>query len=269
MRAPHAATLSMSLLLGSAQAYAACTPPNGEPTMSCISCGNLEQNVERGHDLAWHEYLRNPTMQFELRIHGATRVHLVDPPHASPGVLFYTVIIEDPQFQIVDTQSHATAAELLQQWQIGFSYDGASVQAEWYWRRHQSSRIQDAISTAVSTGSAPYLMRMFDSRGNAIEGGTVEWPRLTPPQEWELAGPNDLSPDARYANDACVSQDPRTRGGSAGTSNPGDNDRSDEPDFDYWEHAWWDWEESYGLHTRYECVPDFTNPAGSGVICFG
>lgn len=269
MSAAHATAVSLSLLLGSAHAYAACTPPESDQTTDCISCGNLEQNVARGHDLAWNEYLRNTTMQFELRINGMTRVHLLDPPHASAGVLFYTVVIEDPQFQVTDTASHATASELLQQWQVAFSWEGSNVQAEWYWRQHQGSRIEDAASTAVSTGSAPLLMRLFDSRGNAVTGGTVEWPRLTPQQQLALVGPRDLDPDPRYANDACASQDPRSQSNGTSADDYGDDDRGDEPDAAPWEDPWWDWEESYGLHTRYECVPDFSDPAGSGVICFG
>lgn len=265
MKASLVTAVSIPVLLISHAGYAACSPPDGEPTADCISCGNLEQNVARAHDLAWNEFLDNTAMQLQLRSIGATRVHLVNPPHASPGVLFYTVVIEDPQFRITDSASQAVADEIRRQWEIAFRYDGATVQAEWAWREQQLARLEEALSTAVATGSGPYLMRLFDSRGNAVSEGTVEWPRHTPPQQRADVGPSDLFPDARHANEACVSADPRFQTDDDNTGGIGDGERDDAPP----DYGWLDWEESHGFPTRYHCVPDFSDPAGSGVICFG
>lgn len=262
-------TIALVLIFSVRTSEAACMPPEGAQVKDCISCGNLEQHVERGHDLAWNELLDNTTMQLELRTVGATHVYLVDPPHSSPGVLHYSVAIEDQQFSVVNTESAATARQLLYEWQIAFDYEGASVQAEWIWRQHQLTRIEAALSTAVATGSAPYILRLFDSRGNPVEGGVAMYARLTPRQEPALAGPRDLFPESQYANEACIHVDRRYPGDDGGDGNGGGGDGHD-GDYDdgVFDNAWWDWEESFGLHTRYECVPDFSNPYGSGVICF-
>ncbi len=261
MRNPIVLTIATVLLAVTRTSFGGCTAPSDETAAACISCGNLEQNVSRGLDLAWNEYLKNLTMQMELRAFGATLVHLTNPPHSSPGVLYYTVIIEDPQFQITNIETYAEAVQLMRSWGIGFSYSGANPRAEFVWRQSMTTRIENALSISVSTGSAPYIMRLLDSKGNLVDGGTIEQPRLTGEQMPELAGPADLFPDDQHANDACVSEDPRAESGDAtDAGNSGGGDYSDYSD--YWEG----WGNGYG-DMRPMCRPDFSDPAGAGVIC--
>ena len=244
-------------------AFGGCTAPAGETQTPCVSCGNLEQNVNRAHDLAWNEFLRNNRMQLELRLSGATLVHLTNPPHSSPGVLYYTVVIEDPLFQVSNQESWAEAVELMESSGIGASITSGGVRSDWMWRRAITRRIENILSTSVYTGSVPYTMRLFDSRGNPVAGGTTQQPRLTPRQQPALAGPRDLHPDHRYANEACVSEDPRHQqenDSSSYTDSSGGGDWSDSAD--HWEG----WGNGYG-DLRPLCRPDFSDPAGAGVIC--
>lgn len=259
-------SLAAALLLFTRTSFAACTAPEGQTQTPCISCGNLEQNVARAHDLAWNEFLRNATMQIELRVYGTTLVHLVNPPHSSPGVLYYTVIIEDPQFNVADVETHAEALQLMQSWRAGVTYDPSGFEAEWVYRRAITRRVEDIVSRSVSTGSAPYIMRLMDSRGNIVPGGSALQPRLAGVQMLTLAGPRDLFPDGRYANEACASADPRDHGDSptdSGTNGGGDSSGGGPDDSsDYWEGAG----NGYG-EQRPLCRPDFSDPAGAGVIC--
>ena len=124
-----------------------------------------------------------------------------------------------------------------------------------------TTRIESILSISVSTGSAPYIMRLIDSKGNMVEGGTMEQPRLTGEQTPELAGPSDLIPDDRYANDACVSEDPRADSGDSADGGTSGGDAADNSD--YWEG----WGDGYG-DMQPVCRPDFSDPAGSGVICW-
>ena len=264
--------LASPWLLSAAAVSAECTAPEGANSTYCQSCGNLEQNVSRGHDLAWNKLLGDEQMRLELRVFGSTTVYLTDPPHASPGVLYYTVVIEDPQFTVTDTQTYAEALTLMHQYGIEFDYDGASIQAEMMWRSYTSRRIEELASMSISTGSAPYVMRLFDSRGNAIPGGTIEQPRQTPQQQLALAGPSDLNPDDRYRNEACKPDDPRipdkapdSDGGGSGGG--GANGRDDYDYYDPREDFWWEWEEAWGGKVPH-CVGDFSDPYGSGVICY-
>ena len=212
-------------------------------------------------DLAWNEFLHSLTMQLELRTFGATRVHLTNPPHSSPGVLYYTVLIEDPQFEVVNQESHAEAVTMMQSWGVAFSYAGANPRAEWVWRQTMSRRIETILSTSVSTGSAPYTMRLLDSQGNLVEGGTTQQPRLTGEQQTALAGPSDLHPDDQYANEHCIPEDPRQESETpAGIDSSGGGDWADL--VDHWEG----WGNGYG-DIRPLCRPDFSDPAGAGVIC--
>ncbi len=261
MRIPINLVLTIVLLVTSRVAFGGCTAPEDENQTACVSCGNLEQNVERAHDIAWNEYLNNTKMQLELRVHGATLIHLVNPPHSSLGVLYYTVLIEDPDFQIINAESHAQAVQLLRSWGIGVTASPLRMQGEWLYRQQLSTRIEQLLSTSVSTGSSPYTMRLLDSRGNLVAGGTVQQPRLTGEQQEALAGPSDLHPDEQYANEACVSEDPRQEDDStADTGSYGDGDYSDYLD------SWEGWGSGYGdLYPQ--CRPDFSDPAGAGVIC--
>ena len=149
----------------------------------------------------------------------------------------------------------------MRSWSAGFSYSGANTRAEWIWRQSITSRIESIVSRSVSTGSAPYVMRLMDSKGNAVEGGTTRQPRLTGEQQPALAGPSDLHPDDRFANEACVSEDPRHEGNSSsGTGASGGGDWSDNAD------NWEGWGNGYG-DVGPQCRPDFSDPAGAGVIC--
>ena len=261
MRNPIIPLFAGALLALSHTADAGCTAPDDENQTPCNSCGNLEQNIERAIDLAWNEFLKNLRMQLELRVNGATLVHLTNPPHSSPGVLYYTVLIEDPDFQIINVETHAEAVQLLHSWGIGVSASPSRMQGEWMYRQQLSRRIEDILSTSVSTGSSPYIMRLLDSKGNLVEGGTIEQPRLTGEQQEALAGPSDLIPDDQYANEHCVPEDPRQEGG--GTAGTGTNSGGDWSDIsDNWEG----WGNGYG-DIRPLCRPDFSDPAGAGVIC--
>lgn len=269
MRNPAFFLLIVVVLIGARTAFAGCTAPEDETQTPCISCGNLEQNPARAHDLAWNEFLRNLTMQLELRAFGATLVHLTNPPHSSPGVLYYTVIIEDPQFEITNTDSYAEVLQLMRTWGVAFSYAGANPRAEWTWRQSMSTRIENAISRSVSTGSAPYILRLMDSQGNIVTGGSALQPRLTGEQELALAGPSDLHPDDQYANEACTTEDSRHEDDSpadTGSNGGGPDDYGydyDEYDYsDYWEG----WSNGY-REIRPACRPDFSDPRGAGVIC--
>ena len=249
------------LLVFSRTAFGGCTAPEDENQTPCTSCGNLEQNVERAHDLAWNELLRNLKMQLELQVDGATLVHLTNPPHSSPGVLYYTVLIEDPSFQIINVESHAEAVQLMRSWGIGVSASTSRMHAEWLYRQQLSERIEELLSTSVSTGSSPFIMRLLDSKGNLVDGGTIEQPRLAGEQQEALAGPSDLHPDDQYANEACVSEDPRHEDDSmSDTGSNGGGDWSDSSD------NWEGWGNGYG-DLRPLCRPDFSDPAGAGVIC--
>lgn len=263
MKTPIVFLLTLVALFFCRTAFGGCTAPEGETQAPCASCGNLEQNVKRAHDLAWNELLRNRTMQLELRLSGATLVHLIDPPHSSPGVLYYTVVIEDPQFEVNNLESHAEAVQMMESLGVGISYGHAGMRGEWAWRRAMTTRIENVLSVSVSTGSAPYTMRLFDSKGNPVAGGTTQQPRLTPRQDPALAGQRDLHPDHRYANEACVSEDPRHQqenDSSSYTDSSGGGDWSDSAD--HWEG----WGNGYG-DLRPACRPDFSDPAGAGVIC--
>ncbi len=267
MRNPVLLILIAASLVGTRTAFAGCTAPEGENQTPCISCGNLEQNVTRAHDLAWNEFLRNTKMQLELKVYGATLVHLVDPPHSSPGVLYYTVIIEDPQFEVVDAHTHAEAVQLMQSWRVGVTYENPSqMHAEWVYRESITTRIEDITSRSISTGSAPYIMRLMNSQGNIVTGGSTLQPRLAGEQELALVRTSDLYPDDQYANEACISVDPRQEGESSagiGTGSSGDHSGGGPTDStDHWEG----WGNGYG-DLRPQCRPDFSDPAGSGVIC--
>lgn len=260
MRMPLYPIFFGALLLFSRPAWSGCTAPEDENQTPCPSCGNLEQNVERAHDIAWNELLKNIKMQLELRVNGATRVHLVNPPHASPGVLYYTVLIEDPDFRITNVESQSEASELLRSWGVGVTASPLRLQGQWMYRQHLLRRIETLASTSVSTGSSPLIMRLLDSRGNQVAGGTTEWPRLTGEQQEALAGRNDLHPDAQYANEACVTEDPRYQDDGV------DNGGSSGGDLDDYLDNWEGWGNGYG-ELRPLCRPDFSDPAGAGVIC--
>ncbi len=260
-----AAIIVMSL---SDPAAAVCRPPAGANTTWCQSCGNLEQNVSRGHDLAWNELRRNERMQLELSVFGATTVYLTDPPHASPGVLYYTVVIEDPQFAITNSETYAHAVAMMRHYSVGVSFQVDIPELDFTWTYDLSEQIEHAVSASVSTGSAPYTMRMFDSRGNVVDGGTISQPRNTPQQALALVGPNDLNPDNQYRNQACESEDPRSN------NDPGYDQADDDP-YDYYGYLddidefmmWWEWEEAWG-GASIHCEADYSDPAGSGVVCF-
>ena len=261
MRHPIVLTLAGILLILSRTSLAGCTAPEDENQTPCVSCGNLEQNVQRAHDLAWNEFLQNQLMRLQLRVNGATLVHLTNPPHSSPGVLYYTVLIEDPDFEIINVASHAEAVQLLRSWGVGISASTTRMHAEWLYRQQLSTRIEEILSTSVSTGSSPYIMRLLDSKGNLVEGGTIEQPRLAGEQQEALAGPSDLHPDDQYANEHCASEDPRQEGGgTADTGTNGGGDWSDNGD------SWEGWGNGLG-DLRPLCRPDFSDPAGAGVIC--
>ncbi len=261
MRNPIILILAGILLILSRAADAGCTAPEDENQTRCNSCGNLEQNVKRAHDLAWNEFLKNQLMQLELRVNGATLVHLINPPHSSPGVLYYTVLIEDPDFEIINVETHAEAVQLLRSWGIGVTASPSRMQAEWMFRQQLSTRIEEILSTSVSTGSSPYIMRLLDSKGNLVEGGTVQQPRLTGEQQVALAGPSDLLPDDQYANEHCVPEDPRQESDeTAGADTSSGGDWSDNGE------SWEGWGNGYG-DIRPLCRPDFSDPAGAGVIC--
>lgn len=271
MRSVYLSLLPIIGMALSAPATAACTPPEGANSTWCQSCGNLEQNPSRGHDLAWNRFLADQRMQRELRFSGATTLYLTDPPHASPGVLYYSVVIEDPQFGISNSESYAEAAALMQQYSIGVDIDDAIPNARFRSGIEIQRRIERAMTSSVTTGSRPYIMRMFDSRGNPVDGGTVEQARNTPKQQLALAGGSDLHPDDRYGNGACEHVDPRfANGGEDGSSVRvgGSNDPGDGYDsyYDY-DNYWWEWEEAWG-GAGIHCAADFSDPAGSGVICF-
>jgi hypothetical protein len=247
---------------------AACRAPDGANSTWCQSCGNLEQNPSRGHDLAWNKFLQDHGMQLELSFNGATTLYLTDPPHSSPGVLYYTVVIEDPQFNVANSESYAEAYALMQQYSAGLHFEdgipGGAFSASFDIQQH----IEHAVTSSVTTGSSPYIMRMFDSRGNPVNGGTVEQPRSTPAQQLALAGTSDLHPDDQYRNEACEHVDPRlpaegSSGSGGGSGDPGDG----YDDYYAYDNHWWDMEEAWG-GAGIHCVGDFSDPAGSGVICF-
>ena len=124
-----------------------------------------------------------------------------------------------------------------------------------------TTRIESILSTSVSTGSAPYTMRLLDSKGNLVEGGTIQQPRLTGEQQAALAGPSDLHPDNSYANEHCISEDPRHESeSSADSGSSGGGDWDDSAD------SWEGWGNGYG-EMRPLCRPDFSDPRGAGVIC--
>lgn len=249
--------------------YATCSAPKNEHQTKCHSCGNLEQNPERGHDYAWNAYLEKTQMQLELQVFGATKVHLTDPPFSSPGVLYYTDVIEDPQFTVTSSSEYSEAVTLMNEYSIAFSYEDANPQAEFLWRRSQEEKIRNAVSRSVTTGSQPYRMRLFDSHGNTVPGGNKDQPRLTPVQDILPPGPSDTEPNDKYTDLGCISKDPREDDDGSDNTTSGNDGGDDVPDMDFeLEQRFWDWEmeEAWGRSTP-ACYTDFSWPDGLTTTC--
>ena len=230
----RALILILGVLGCASHAFANCSPAPGEQKTACRSCGNLEQNPNRGFGLARNALLANKAMRRELQFKGSTEINLVNPPRSSPGVLFYRVNITDRSWRIVNTAAYSRAAIFHKELEAGFeaSLRGglASVGgfgSEFSWRQSMTRQFEQNISQAISFGSTPYLYVLEDQNGREFARRSIE--RNAGRVRLPVVGPSDLRADPRYRKLDCVKKDPRqraskrrsSRGSNGGSSPPG------------------------------------------------
>lgn len=235
-------------------AFADCTPPQDEVTIECDSCGNLEQNLERGFDLAWNELLDNKGMREELALTGSTEVVLANPPHSSDGVLWYRVNVTDSTWEIANSREYSRLARLVNERSLGFQGSigglGRSFGAEVRWATRIEQQISQAISTAIKTTARPLTLILEDQSGNEIGREDVE--RNAGEQDPGLAGPKDLFPDNKRKRPDCAGADDRIA--PTERTRPGGGQQERPPSAC-----------SYTSSTR--CRGDFSRPNDTGIVC--
>jgi len=213
----------------SQSALANCKPSPADDHRDCNSCGNLEQNPERGIDNIWNASLdnrgprMNNDMQMALRLRGFATVNLMHPPHSSPGVLFYRGVIRDPSFSITDSVAYSEALALQVQLNLRPRVSG---------RIQLRAEIRSLLASSTTSGTDPYVVSLFDQDGNLISQEKIE--RGTSTLDRASFGLNDLDADPRYQRSECIDQDPRYNGegtdsGPSGVGSGGGSGRSGPP----------------------------------------
>lgn len=197
-------------------ALANCDPDPADARRDCNSCGNLEQNPERGIDNVWNSMFGgkkrqiNNDMREALRWNGFATVNLMHPPHASPGVLFYRGVIRDPSFSITNSATYSQALTLQAQLNLNPSVSG---------RFQLRAEIRYLLTSSTTTGTDPYLVSLYDQNGNLI--AQEEIGRGAPTLDRASFGLNDLDPDPRYRHSECIDKDPRHNGEGTGRGSSG------------------------------------------------
>ncbi len=208
-----------SLLAG--EATASCTPDPEEAQVNCFSCGNLEQNPERGFDLAHREFLSNGDLRNEIRWTGNTEVNLLNPPHSSPGVLWYRVNMTDPTWSVTNVGAYSQAQTFQQELAMGYETSMSSglgqlfgFQTEAQWRTTFTNQMELLYSVAVTYANEPYEFFLEDQNGNEFAEKEIRRNGGMPTPD--VVGPSDLNPDERYRERHCEDEDPRqvSSGGS-------------------------------------------------------
>ena len=213
----------------SQSALANCEPSPADVKRDCNSCGNLEQNPERGIDNIWNTLLSNRgarinnDMRMALRLRGFATVNLMHPPYSSPGVLFYRGVIRDPSFSITDSATYSEALVLQTQLNLRPRVSG---------RFQLRAEIRSLLASSTTSGTDPYVVSLFDQDGNLISQEKIE--RGTPTLDRASFGLNDLDADPRYQRSECIAKDPRYNGegtdsGSSGARHGGGGGRSGPP----------------------------------------
>jgi hypothetical protein len=197
-------------------ALANCDPGPADAQRDCNSCGNLEQNPERGIDNVWNSLLHNGIPQVDhgmraaLNWNGFATVNLMYPPHASPGVLFYRGIIRDPSFSITNSATYSQALALQAQLNLNSRMPGHfKLRAE----------IRYMLATSTTTGTDPYVVSLYDQDGNLIAREEIE--RGESILDRASFGLNDLDADPRYERSECIDKDPRYNGEETGHGTSG------------------------------------------------
>ncbi len=215
----------------SQSALANCKPSPADARRDCNSCGNLEQNPERGIDNVWNASLANQgprinnDMQMALRLRGFATVNLMHPPHSSPGVLFYRGVIRDPSFSITDSATYSEALALQAQFNLRPRVSG---------RFQLRAEIRSLLASSTTSGTDPYVVSLYDQDGNLI--AEEEIGRGAPMLHRASFGLNDLDADPRYERSECIPKDPRYNGegtdsrpSGGGSGGGGGGDRSGPP----------------------------------------
>jgi len=210
----------------SQSAFANCDPDPADARRDCNSCGNLEQNPERGIDNIWNASIsrRGPSinngMQVALRWRGYATVNLMHPPHSSPGVLFYRGIIRDPSFSITNAATYSQALTLQIQLTLNPFASG---------RVQLRREIRYLLTSSTTSGTDPYVVSLYDQDGKLI--AQEEIPRGVPILDRASFGLNDLDANPQYQRSECIDKDPRYNGEGtdSGPSGGGGSGRSGPP----------------------------------------
>lgn len=243
--------------------HAACSPPDNEVTVVCEDCGNLEQNLPRGFDVAWNAFRTQEGMRQEIGLTGTTEVILDRPRFASAGVLWYRVNIVDPTWRISNSTQYSRMVSLMRARSNGFEGSvgagggrtgaGASIR----WERSITEQISQARIAAISTGSGPFTLIIEDQNGNEIGRKSVE--RNAGDQTLPVPDQREFEPDQRYEEIDCLDQDERVppepvrrRSGDRGTG-------AIILDRTAISHC------SFTNDVR--CYGDFSSPHSTGVVC--
>ena len=221
------ALLALACATAGVPAYADCERPDNEVTIQCENCGNLEQNLPRGFDIAWNAFRSIDGLREEIGLTGSTEVILALPPTSSAGVLWYRANINDPSWRISNSLQYSRMVSLMESKSRGFEGSvgvgsgrtGAGASARWEQRITQ--QIGQARLAAISVGSGPITVIIEDQNGNEIGRKTYE--RNTGGQGLPVPDQRELEPKQQYEEIDCFDDDVRVppkpqrrRGGDRG-----------------------------------------------------